>query len=73
MALRGVRTRKALYKNTRSPTVAVVEGVVTIGANRQYGVGCYEPILETNVKLPESTSDEAIGQAVRSALAQSIG
>ncbi|MBB6183954.1 contact-dependent growth inhibition system immunity protein [Oleiagrimonas soli] len=73
MELRGVKTRKALYRNTKCPTVAFVQGEIIIGADRQYGVGCYEPIPGTDVRLPESASDEEIGQAVRNALNQSVG
>lgn len=73
MALRGVKTRRALYRNTRSSTIVLVEGDIIVGADKQYGIGCYEPVPGADVKLHESASDAALGQAVRNALALSIG
>ena len=73
MKLMGVSARKSLYRDTKCVSVVVMQREIIIDASRQYGIGCYEPIPDTKTKLPESTADEAVGEAVRRALASSIG
>jgi hypothetical protein len=71
--LMGVRTRESLYRGTKCISVVVMQREIIIDASKQYGIGCYEPIPDTKMRLPESTADEAVGEAVRRALASSIG
>lgn len=70
-ALCNVKTLKDLYSGVRFVAPAVALGNINVNATRQYAVGSYKPVPGTKFTLPESTSDVAIGQMVRRALALS--
>lgn len=70
MEIMGVKTQKALYKNTKTVSIMLKNGVISTGSTHQNRLGGFEGI-QPQIKLPETASDEEIGSAVRFALENS--
>jgi hypothetical protein len=66
----GVKTQKALYKNTKTVSVLLKNGVIYTGSTHQNRLGGFEGI-QPQINLPETATNEEIGAAVRCALENS--
>jgi hypothetical protein len=70
MEIMGVKTQKALYKNTKTVSVLLKNGIISTGSTHQNRLGGFEGI-QPQIKLPETATNEEIGAAVRHALENS--
>lgn len=68
LATMEAKNLKALYKNTRSISVDVREGIISTRATHQKAVGNFIGI-DYERSLPETATDEEIGAMVRDVLA----
>jgi hypothetical protein len=64
----GATNLKKLFAGVRLVSPFLKDGTISIGATKQTGVGEFEPLPITEVKLTERASDEELGAAVIEAL-----
>jgi hypothetical protein len=68
LAAMEAKNLKALYKNTRSISVNLRDGIISVGATHQKGIGHFIGVGYEK-ELPETETDEEIGAMVRDVLA----
>jgi hypothetical protein len=67
----GVPSEKALFAGAKLVSPYLKDGAIRVEAMKQTGVGEFEVIRSTAVKLSEQASDEELGSAVIEALRKS--